>query len=50
MIVLSHNVGIKVPEDGVFGAYIVVFSFEKSPIVSSLLPELEPFTAFYDLP
>ena len=30
-------------------AYIALFSFEKSFIVSSLLPELKPFPTFYDL-
>jgi hypothetical protein len=34
---------------GVFRSYIVVFSLEKSLIVSSSLPKLIPFTPFYDV-
>jgi hypothetical protein len=43
-LIFSFNV----PQICVFGAYIVVFSLQKSLIASSSLPELISPTAFYD--
>jgi hypothetical protein len=38
-----------VPQIGVFGAYILVFSLGKSLIVSNSLPELIPLTPVYNV-